>query len=315
MNFSKTCQEFEFYHRASNIQFPAVSVILSTYNRCRKEGACESLLKRAIQSILNQTFKNFELILIDDCSIDGTEEYCKEVALKDPRVHFYHFKKNSGLPAIRYNFGISQSKSPYLTFMFDDDEWNLTALEDLYAAMQKAPKHCGMAYGLADIYYGNDRNKPALLGETWGWRKIDTYNFIANLSVIVKREAIDLVGGYDEDPVFSRICDWDLWWRIGRKFRVVRIEKKIGILNSQLSDSIELNRVFDPELYRKKQKSSRLLPLRKNLKEPLRCKVQTLLFDMSAFIFPLSKWKILLKKVLPIPMYRILQKTNAYLKE
>src|SRR5262245_15658078 len=88
---------------------PIVSVILSTYNRLRPEGCCKSLLGRAIESILAQTYPSFELILIDDASTDGSADYCKHIASNDPRVRFFPFQENSGIPAIRYNFGISVS--------------------------------------------------------------------------------------------------------------------------------------------------------------------------------------------------------------
>lgn len=288
--------EFELHYSAAASKHPSVSVIVSTFNRC---GA---LLTRSINSILNQTFTDFELILIDDSSTDGTREYC--TTLGDPRVHFYHFKKNSGIPAKRYNFGISVCRGKYVTFMFDDDELELRALEDLYQGIEKSHKNCGMVYGLTTQYQGSELVES--LGGKWKWRKIQTGNFIGNNSVIVKRSVFSLVGGYDEDPVFFRICDWDLWWRIGRKFRVETVQSKIGIVYGGLPGSIGSTKVLDWDACKKRQESSRVLPLMLDQREPLRCKIQATLFD----IFGL-RWSYRFRRTL---LFRFLKKGKAFVK-
>jgi glycosyltransferase involved in cell wall biosynthesis len=301
--------EFDLHCSLIAIENPAISVIVSTYNRSRKEGNCESLLQRAIDSILSQSFTNFELILIDDHSTDGTKDYCQKIASKDPRVKFFHFKKNSGIPAKRYNFGISVSRGKYISFMFDDDQWEPSALEDLFQSIETKHKACSMVYGLATLYRGSERKNSELLGGRWGWSKIDSYNFISNNAVIVKKSAIDLVGGYDEDPVFLRICDWDLWWRIGRKLKIGRLKKKVAIVYSSLSDSIGLTKTLDWKACRKRQKSERLLPLKTNQKEPLRCKIRSILFSIHVTLFKRYNLKRIAKKILPEPFYLFLKKT------
>jgi glycosyltransferase involved in cell wall biosynthesis len=304
----KLGDEFDWYGSPSPIEKPAVSVILSTYNRSRQEGGCESLLQRAITSILNQKFTNFELILIDDNSDDGTEDYGQEIAREDPRVQFFRFKKNSGIPAKRYNFGMSVSRGKYISFMFDDDQWELHALEDLYQAIENEYRTCGMVYGLVKLYRGSDRENMAILGGRWGASKINSHNFIGNNAVIVKRSAIDLVGGYDEDPTFLRTCDWDLWWRIGRKFKIGRIKSQVAIVYSDLPASIGLTKKLDLAACRKRQKSHRLLPLQINQKEPLRCKIRSALFEIYVFIFRRYAVKKMLKKALPPSIYQYLKK-------
>lgn len=307
--------DFDLYHLPLASKSPEVSVILSTYNRFRQEGECKSLLKRALDSILNQSFKDFELILIDDCSTDNTQAYCKEIALNDSRVQFFHFKKNSGIPAKRYNFGISVSRGKYVTFMFDDDELELNALRDLHQSIEGHHKNCGMVYGLSTYYRGKDGKNIDTLGGKWGWNKINTFNFIANNAVIVKRSVIDLLGGYDEDPVFLRVCDWDLWWRIGRKFKIGRINVKVSNVFSELPDSIGNNKLLDLEAYKTRRKQHRLLPLKIIQKEPLRCKIQSAWFDLyvscSQTILKISlKMNVRqrLKKILPWRVYLFLKK-------
>ena len=94
---------------------PKVSVIIPTYNRA-------NLLARAIKSVLNQTFQDFELIVVDDGSTDNTRKVVEEFQKKDSRIK-YIFQENSGGPAKPINTGIKNSKGEYITILEDDDEF------------------------------------------------------------------------------------------------------------------------------------------------------------------------------------------------
>lgn len=218
---------------------PKISVIMSTYCRNRSEGACDNLLKRALNSIIGQTFEDFELILIDDGSTDGSEVVCREFADKDSRIRYIRFDENSGVPAKRYNDGMEIAKGDYITFMFDDDLWFPNALKYLYEAITGEHKDCGLVYGLTN-YMNVKTGEPLALnfGGSWSWEKIDKQNFLCNNAVIVTKEAINTVGGYDEALIMKRLCDWDLWWRIGKDFKVARILKVIGEVHAFHQDSI-----------------------------------------------------------------------------
>lgn len=93
---------------------PYVTVILPTYNRA-------DLLPRAISSVLSQTFRDFELLIIDDGSTDHTREVVATY-LDDPRVRFLELPSNAGVAAAR-NVGIRESAGTYLAFLDSDDEW------------------------------------------------------------------------------------------------------------------------------------------------------------------------------------------------
>ena len=120
------------------------------------------------------------------------------------------FEKNSGLPAHRYNQGMSFARGRYFTFMFDDDLWHPHALQTLHDGITKYPE-CGMIYALVDYILTLDESHSQYgFGREWSWKKLKEDNFLANNAVILKREVIDILGGYDEDPVMRRLCDWDL---------------------------------------------------------------------------------------------------------
>ncbi len=98
---------------------PIISVAIATYNRAH-------LLSRAINSVLNQTYENFELIVIDDCSIDNTKEVVE--LFGDSRIIYHRHKKNKGYLAAR-NTGFELTRGKYNCFLGDDDELLPKALE------------------------------------------------------------------------------------------------------------------------------------------------------------------------------------------
>lgn len=306
-------KDFDLYRTAMATKAPEISVIFSRHHHSRGKEDCESSLKRAIDSILKQSFTNFELILIDACSSDDTKEYFKEIVARDPRVQFYHVKDAARIPAERNNFGIAVSRGKYVAFMFDDHQWELNALEDLYQGIEKHYKNYGMVYGLSTQYYGSDAKDNKNVGGKWGWNAIHSTSFISPSSVIVRRGVIDLVGGYDEDPAAFQECFWDLCWRIGRKFRVGRVKRKIGNVYCELTESVD-NAAWD-EIRKKREENHLVLPLQVIQDEPLSCQVRSTCFDRYVKLSQrvrkvYESWDIKqrLIKLFPVHFYQVLKK-------
>lgn len=229
----------------------SVSVIMSTYCRNRAATGCPNLLRRAIDSVLSQTFKDFEFILIDDGSKDGSEAVCREYAAKDNRIRYVRHDDNCGLPAVRYNEGMLIAKSDYFMFMFDDDMWFPKTVSDLHWSITKNNKDCGMVYGKSLWDYNGIIQQ---IGQDWDLVKQDTINVVPNLAVIVKREVINTVGGYDESETFRRLCDWDLWWRVGHKFKVVCIQKVVAQVSTQ-PDGLQSNNPLNTQAIKEAQRN------------------------------------------------------------
>lgn len=101
---------------------PKVSIIIPAYNSSR-------FLKRAIGSILAQTFRDWELLIVDDCSKDSTPLIVEEYSKFDKRVKLFKTDHNSGGFAIPKNIGIENSKGKYIAFLDHDDEWFPEKLE------------------------------------------------------------------------------------------------------------------------------------------------------------------------------------------
>lgn len=274
---------------------PEISVILSTYRRNYGDGKCDNFLKRALQSILTQTFSHFELILIDDGSNDGTAEMCQRYAEDDTRVRYIRFETNSGLPAKRYNQGISLSHGKWVAFMFDDDEWLPNALEDLYQSIVSLPSIYGMVHGTAYYTYVDGTLIAADFGsESVSVKKMLTQNKICNNTVLIKKNVFDLVGGYDESLCMRRICDWDLWLRIAMRYKIHSIPKRVARVYQGLPDSLLNNVALNHSLVYARQ----LLFFRK---QPLR----KYYFQMSP-----EQWRHFLSHLCQMPCYIFIRLCN-----
>src|SRR3989344_3083761 len=109
-----------------------VSIGMPTYNRA-------PLLGRALDSLLAQTHKNFELIISDDGSTDRTLQVCKEYALRDKRIRYIHHPQNIG-HVVNFEYVMRQAKGDYFMWAADDDHWDKTFIEKLLIALEKKPK-------------------------------------------------------------------------------------------------------------------------------------------------------------------------------
>jgi len=194
-----------------------ISVIVPTYNRA-------DLISETIESILNQTYKNFELIIVDDGSTDNTEEMIRK--FKDSRIKYIK-TDNWGGPARPRNIGIKKARGEYIAFCDDDDMWDKRKLEKQIPHFQSS-KIVGVASDAILIgdtpYYRKKNYGRSKLGYV-DYQYIDILNGnkIMTSSCIVKRKILEKVRFFDENRDFCFIEDWELWLRMARfgLFRVL----------------------------------------------------------------------------------------------
>ena len=111
-------------------QLPAISIIIPMYNSARYIGSC-------IQSVLNQTFGEFEIICVDDCSTDDTIRIVMEMAQRDRRIRLVRHARNSGTASEPRNTGLRLSRGKYIGFLDSDDMYTPTALAELISIGEK----------------------------------------------------------------------------------------------------------------------------------------------------------------------------------
>lgn len=183
-------------------------------------------LQRAVNSALRQTFEDFELLVVDDASMDGSAEFLQQVAAADERVKVIRLEKNSGLPAFALAQAYPLARGDILAWVFDDCELAPDHLASLVGALEANPA-AGMAYGKAraQLSEGSSFEIGAPLDKEAMERGA---NMVPNVCAAVRREVMESVGWYDPHVLLKRLCDWDLWLRIAREHEVVFIDRVLA---------------------------------------------------------------------------------------
>jgi glycosyltransferase involved in cell wall biosynthesis len=210
---------------------PAVSVIIPTHNR----GA---ILRRAIDSVLNQTYKDFELIIISDGCIDNTDEIIASYA--DLRISFLTHEKSRGASAAR-NTGIRASTGQYIAFLDDDDEWTPDKLEVQIHVIEQSPPEVGLVYAWME-YIENGKKRyiraPKLRGDIFA-EMLDKQAITNSSTLIIKREVLDVVHDFDEE--LPRGNDGDFIRRISKYYHVDYVPKILARIHMDGADRISVN--------------------------------------------------------------------------
>ena len=232
------------FRAAGAPESPAVSVVLPTWRR--HQGG---LLRRAVESVLGQSFGDLELIAVDDGSTDGTRDFLLATQAADPRLVYVRHELNSGLPALRVNEGIELARGRYLAFQFDDDEWLDGALE---ALVERARSLAEPAVVFGSAVLSTRGGEELVLPDVEvNLLTLSYQNRIANNSVMVPRALLDLCGLYDCHVGMRRFCDWDLWLRIARRAQLVHVDQRVSRANvAEDSNSIGASVPADLPLFR-----------------------------------------------------------------
>lgn len=199
---------------------PTVSVVMSVRN-----GGSD--LPKALDTILNQTFSDFELIAINNGSTDGTREFLDRIA--DPRVRVHH-QEDQGLAAA-LNRGISLARGRYIARQ-DHDDWALpTRLAQQVAFLDVNPDHA-LVGTRAEIWMG-DRATGRFHDHPTEDAELRfallSNNYFVHSSVMMRKSALDEVGGYTTDRSRQPPEDYELWSRIARRFRVANLPERLTI--------------------------------------------------------------------------------------
>lgn len=215
-----------------------ISVLIPTYN-------CDAYVHEAINSVLNQTYKNFEIIVVDDGSTDNTKDVLRPYEEKKLITYIY---QNNSVPAVARNTGILNSSGDYIAFLDADDLWMPEKLEKMIKKINDKKKF-GMvitSVNFVDLY-GNilrttnyDQMTEDEIKEILMERCI-----VVMSSVLIQREVFEHIGLFDENLTYAE--DWDFFYRLAREYR-------IGIINEPLT----VYRVRESSLMRDRAKREKL---------------------------------------------------------
>ena len=199
---------------------PTVSVIIPAYNQAQ-------FVSEAIDSVLAQSFKDFEIVVVNDGSTDNTEDVLKKYSGKIT----YIYQENKG-PAAAKNKGIVASRGKYVATLDSDDIWLSQKLEMQTKHLDSNGK-VGLVY--TDAYMvDSDGTRTHNVTSFAQYAPFSGYvldklilnNFIPSLTVMVRRTVLDTVGLFDESLLIGE--DWDLWLRIASQFPIDFVDAPLG---------------------------------------------------------------------------------------
>jgi glycosyltransferase involved in cell wall biosynthesis len=219
-------------------QKPLVSIIVPLYNYRKYIGYC-------IQSIINQTYENLEIIIVDDCSTDNSYLKAKKFGKKDKRIRVLKLDKNYGYSKVK-NEGIIISKGQYIVTVDADDMLTKNSIECRLNAMLKY--NVDFVYANAFFVKGNISLKECYEKKNHIINKsLDLYNIHAQ-TIMLNREIHKKFGLYDEN-LRSR-SDREMWWRLFGKNK----KDKIKIKNYYLDKTVAYYRYHRYSMWRKRKR-------------------------------------------------------------
>ena len=213
---------------------PKVSICIPNYNYGRFIGD-------AIQSALEQTYKNFELIIVDNCSTDNSEEVIK--SFSDPRIRYCKNDRNIGL--IRnWNRCLSLARGEYITLLHADDKITPNSIEKRVEILDRNPT-VGLVYAscifidskgaVTGEIHPYDRDYNVIRGED-EFKKLVLGNHITTPTIMVRKKCYEALGSFSEEYLYM---DWEMWLRITLNYDVSFISEPLGY--SRLHDASATN--------------------------------------------------------------------------
>lgn len=192
---------------------PTISIVLPTFNG-------ERFLDEAVESVCGQTFTDWELIIVDDCSNDQTPNIIEKYVLADERVKSIRHQVNRKLPAA-LNTGFAEASGEFLTWTSDDNLFRPRALETMLRVL-KAHQDVGFVYAAMTII--NDS------GKTMKRRRAEPPNRLAlknpiGACFLYRREVYETIGGYSEKWFMAE--DYDYWLRVSGKYLMMPIAEDL----------------------------------------------------------------------------------------
>ena len=283
--------------------FPIISVIVTTFNR-------KNMLKTTIESILSQTFSQFELLIIDNFSNYDFINFVN--SFNDSRIKSFQ-NKNHGIIAVNRNFGLKKSLGKYIAFCDDDDYWNKDKLSDQIKVFQNF--NTILVSSLALNFGTNTSFLSKNYGFLYNRTKLDYESLLISnpiilSSTLIKSEVLKKVDGFSEDKNLIAVEDYDLYLRIFELGNFILIKKFLiyyrfhsgSVSKSGIDDKLRRQKLFkirgiknvssDKEwIKRKHLKNNIVFIFIKNLIQFfLICKIKFLvhcsnIFNLDSFIY------------------------------
>ena len=224
----------------SNVSGPTVSVVIPAYNAA-------GTIRDALASVERQTFRPFEVIVVDDASADGTADTLR----KEYARHGLVFLDRNLGPAGARNAGIRKARGEWLAFLDGDDAWLPWRIEEQMKVLAASPDAVCIS-GDVTLLSGAE-NRPAVRSAAYPVRDVALEEFLDSNPVptstaLVRRTALDEAGGFDEQ--FRGPEDIDLWMRIAARGRVLKMDLPLALYRERPGSLCMNQDRFLPEIVR-----------------------------------------------------------------
>lgn len=207
---------------------PLVSVILPTYNRAHVIG-------RALRSVLEQDFTDFEVLVVDDASTDDTERVVR--AFGDPRIRYLREPRNGGPNAAR-NRGLREARGEFIAFLDSDDEWLPGKLSRQVARFRELPETVGAVYTGVETLTPRGERKwfvPRRRGDLYPALLAHNVLHGASQSIMIRRSVTERVGGFDVR--YPAIGDYDYWVRVSACCEIDHVAEPLARYHDTVSEA------------------------------------------------------------------------------
>lgn len=201
---------------------PPVSVVMPTHN-----SVSHGFLRPAIDSVLGQTWRNLELIIVDDGSLDGTPDFVRQEYASDARIKLFELEHVNQANA--RNYGVAHSSGQYIAFLDSDDTWKPEKLERCLLKFEEGPvPFSGLLFHPMDTIdeRGTIRKTRAAQTRPLAYTELLEHNPIACSSVVVPKRILENAGPMRLDPPCAE--DYDLWLRIAVKHPILCLGEVLG---------------------------------------------------------------------------------------
>ena len=226
---------------------PRFSVIIPLYNKA-------PYVRKTVESVLGQTFRDYELLIVDNGSNDGSSEVVAEFT--DSRIQIVRLEENVGVSNAR-NKGVSLSTASYITFLDADDWWEPTFLEEMAGLIERHPDAgiYGTVYNI--VKNGKKRIAPIGIDDDFSEGEINYFRVYAktlcmpltSISVCIPRKMFDEAGGFPIDVKLGE--DLLLWLRIALENKVVLFNKPLSNYNQDVNTKYRgtHKKSYDPDSF------------------------------------------------------------------
>ena len=235
------------------MKIPVVSVVTRAFN-------CQKYIAQAIESILDQTFQDFEMVIVDDASTDGTAAILKSYAQQDDRIRVFRNETNQG-PVKTMNIGLKQARGEFVAVQ-DDDDLSLPHRLETEVSLLRAHPQIAMV-GSGGIFV--DEEGEELMVSTHEFKNSEEVKqylrercTFTHSSVMFRKRALEAIGWYDEFFLYSH--DYDVYLRLAEKYDILYYEEPLAkrrALNTGISGRKALAQAVYAELARDRSKAKR----------------------------------------------------------